>query len=48
MLIVDLYHVPTAMALGFVVFVLLASIIASKIWPKVESEEPNEDAHSPS
>jgi tellurite resistance protein TerC len=42
MLIMDFYHVPTAMALGFVVFVLAASIIASKIWPK------EEDAHIPS
>lgn len=38
MLIMDIYKIPIGLALGFVVFVLIASIIASKIWPQEESE----------
>ncbi|TAE23884.1 MAG: TerC family protein [Candidatus Kapaibacterium sp.] len=38
MLIMDIYKIPIGLALGFVVFVLAASIIASKIWPKADSE----------
>jgi len=41
MLIMDIYKIPIGAALGFVVFVLVASIVASKIWPKAE-EEPQE------
>ncbi len=42
MLIMDIYKIPISMALGFVVFVLIASIIASKIWPKAEEEGKDE------
>lgn len=53
MLIMDIYKIPTAWALGFVVFVLIASIIASKIWPQEESasdteKEPEKDVQSAS
>jgi tellurite resistance protein TerC len=34
MLIADFYHMPTAVALGFVAFVLAASVIASLLFPK--------------
>lgn len=53
MLIMDIYKIPIGLALGFVVFVLIASIIASKLFPKVETEPSEEtspveghDAHS--
>jgi tellurite resistance protein TerC len=36
MLIMDVYKIPIGWALGFVVFVLVASIVASKIWPQKE------------
>ena len=36
MLIMDIYKIPIGWALGFVVFVLAASVIASKIWPQKE------------
>ncbi|MCS6808993.1 MAG: TerC family protein [Bacteroidota bacterium] len=39
MLIMDVYKVPIGIALGFVVFVLVASIIASKIWPQESTTE---------
>ena len=39
MLIMDVYKIPIAAALGFVVFVLVASVVASKIWPQEESEQ---------
>lgn len=39
MLIMDLYKIPIGLALGFVIFVLIASIIASKIWPQEEKSE---------
>jgi tellurite resistance protein TerC len=42
MLIVDFYKIPIGLALGFVVFVLTASIIASKIYPKVIAEPKEE------
>jgi hypothetical protein len=35
----DIYKIPIGAALGFVVFVLIASIIASKIWPQEETKE---------
>lgn len=37
MLIVDYYKVPTVLALGVIVGILLLSILASKIWPPKES-----------
>jgi tellurite resistance protein TerC len=42
MLVVDLYKIPTSAALGFVVFVLVASVIASVIWPKKEESKEAE------
>lgn len=36
MLIADFYHMPTVIALGFVALVLVCSVLASIIWPKVE------------
>jgi tellurite resistance protein TerC len=44
MLIMDFYKIPIALALGFVVFVLIASIVASKIFPKASVPE---EAHKP-
>jgi tellurite resistance protein TerC len=42
MLVVDLYKIPTSAALGFVVFVLVASVISSVIWPKKEESKEAE------
>ncbi len=39
MLIMDIYKIPIGAALGFVVFVLVASIVASKIWPQEVAKE---------
>jgi tellurite resistance protein TerC len=39
MLIMDIYKIPIGLALGFVVFVLIGSIVASKIWPQKEKAE---------
>ncbi len=39
MLIMDIYKIPIGAALGFVIFVLITSIIASKIWPQEETKE---------
>lgn len=39
MLIMDIYKIPIGAALGFVVFVLIASIVASKIWPQEAAKE---------
>lgn len=39
MLIMDIYKIPIGLALGFVIFVLIASIVASKIWPQDDSKE---------
>lgn len=36
MLITDFYHMPTWLALGVVAFVLMASIVASMIWPEAQ------------
>lgn len=41
MLIMDIYKIPIGLALGFVVFVLIGSIVASKIWPQKEKAEQN-------
>jgi len=40
MLIMDIYKIPIGAALGFVIFVLVASIVASKIWPQGSIKEP--------
>lgn len=39
MLIMDIYKIPISLALGFVIFVLIGSIVASKIWPQKEKAE---------
>jgi tellurite resistance protein TerC len=45
MLIVDLYKIPTVWALGFVVFVLIASIVASKIYPQTPPKHDKPSEH---
>ncbi len=41
MLIAHFYHVPTAAALGAILFILAASVIASIIWPQKSGECEN-------
>jgi len=41
MLIAHFYHVPTAAALGAILFILAASVIASIIWPQKSGEGEN-------
>jgi len=38
MCIAEFYHIPTVYALGFIGLVLSASVIASLIWPKEDSD----------
>ena len=41
MLIAHFYHVPTSIALGTILFILTASVIASIIWPQASGEFKN-------
>jgi tellurite resistance protein TerC len=41
MLIVDFYKVPIALSLGVIAALLVLSVVASLLWPKVEAANAN-------
>ena len=42
MLLADIYHIPTIYALGFVALVLIASVVASLLFPQEEEPDPTD------
>jgi tellurite resistance protein TerC len=46
MLIVDFYHIPTGVSLLLILIVLVLSVIASIVWPKVKEEIASHHHHS--
>jgi predicted tellurium resistance membrane protein TerC len=41
MLIASFFHVPTSIALGAILFILAASVMASVMWPQKSGECKN-------